>query len=62
MLLADQDILNQGENYTFTYEHGSTASHLDSWVQENLAFNLSNIGSVMKVKRGWFSGCHVTVS
>lgn len=56
MLLVDEDILNQGDEYTFTYEHGGVASHLDSWVQEQLAFNLQNFGTVTKASRGWFSG------
>ncbi len=56
MLLANDDILNEGESYTFTYEHGSVKGHLDSWVQEKLAFYLSNFGTVTNASSNWFGG------
>jgi hypothetical protein len=59
MLLADQDILTKGVDYTFTYEHGTAKGKSDSWVQEKLAYFLSTFGSVMKARSNWFSGRYV---
>jgi hypothetical protein len=59
MLLSSRDILTQGENYTFTYEHGSTKGHMDSWVLEQLMFNLSEFGDVLTARSDWFSGRYV---
>jgi len=59
-VLINEDILQPGNEYVFTYEHGRLFEYRsDSWVESNIKERIANYGNVISVNRGFFSDRYV---